>query len=53
MANRLIFLYQLHRVSTRPGMLTVALRGRRTRSGRVTDGGTQEARGSQALVVLG
>ena len=52
MDNRLIFLYQPHRANTRPGMLTTVL-SRGTRTGRVTDGGTQEDRRSQALVVLG
>ena len=54
MDNRLIFLYQLDRASARPGK---PLAGGQTSvsggTGRVTDGVTQEARGSQALVVLG
>ena len=54
MDNGLIFPYQLDRANARPGK---SLIGGQTSvsggTGRVTDGVTQEARRSQALVVLG
>jgi hypothetical protein len=53
MDNGLIFPYHLTRAPAESELLREPLRGLPTHSEEASDGGTQEGRSSQAMVVLG